>query len=246
MQVHDGIIVDKNMREINKVINELKEARYNIEIEAIFTDYLNVNIKYLDKNTFELIQPQIIQQIMEDLEVMKKHCTSPQIPAKSSRFLQRFRNSKSYDKNRHHRSLIGELNFLEKSTRLDIAYAAHQCARFSSDPKIELVEAIEYIIAYLSVIEDKGIIMQPTSEYMLEVYNDEDFVGNWTAKHDVSTAKLGTEFFITFAKFLILWTSKLQTQMALRCMALSSSLREFISSMDLIEELILKNIIQIL
>ena len=42
------------MSEINKVINELKEARYNIEDRSNITDYLGVDFKYLDKNTLEL------------------------------------------------------------------------------------------------------------------------------------------------------------------------------------------------
>ena len=106
---------------------------------------------------------------------MKKNFTPPQIPAKSSRILQRFKDSKSYDKNWHYRSLIGKLNFLEKSTRPDIAYAVHQCPRFSSDHKFEHAEAIENIIKYLSGPKDKGIIMKPTLEPMLEVYADADF-----------------------------------------------------------------------
>ena len=50
----DGITVDKNMSEINNVINELKEAGYNIEDRGNITDYLGINFKYIDKNTLEL------------------------------------------------------------------------------------------------------------------------------------------------------------------------------------------------
>ena len=34
-----------------------------------------------------------------------------------------------------YRSVIGKLNYLEKSTRPDIVYAVHQCTRFSSNPR---------------------------------------------------------------------------------------------------------------
>ena len=53
----DGIIVEKNMKEINNVINEVKESGYNIEERGNIMDYLGVNFKYLDKNTLELTQP---------------------------------------------------------------------------------------------------------------------------------------------------------------------------------------------
>ena len=94
--------------------------------------------------------------------------------------------------------------------------------------------------------------MKTTLEPMLEVYADVNFVGNWnkvTFKHDVSTAKSRTGFLITFAKCPIMWTSKLQTQIALSTkeaeyITLSISLRKEIHIMDLIKKLRLKNIIE--
>ena len=35
------------------------------------------------------------------------------------------------------RSVIGMLNYLDKGSRSDIAYATHQCARFVDNPKVE-------------------------------------------------------------------------------------------------------------
>ena len=83
--------------------------------------------------------------------------------------------------------------------------------------------------------------MKPNEDPILEVYADADFSGNWnrkTAQHDSSTAKSRTGFIIYFAKCPIMWTSKLQTQIALSTteaeyMALSSALREAIPLMEL-------------
>ena len=83
--------------------------------------------------------------------------------------MQRFKNSQAYNNSWHFRSIIGKQNFLEKSTRSDIAYAVHQCARLSSDPKIEDAEAIESLAKYLAGIKDKGIIIKPITEPILEV-----------------------------------------------------------------------------
>ena len=86
--------------------------------------------------------------------------------------------------------------------------------------------------------------MKPSKEAILEVYADADFDVNWnkaTAKDDGSTAKSRTGIVITFAKCPILWTSKLQTEIALNTieaeyMALSSSLRrEALLLLELIE-----------
>ena len=68
----------------------------------------------------------------------------------------------------------------------------HQCARFSSDPKVEHARAVEYLVKYLEGTKNKEIIMQPKEGPILEVFADADFSGNWnknTAEFDSSTAK---------------------------------------------------------
>ena len=184
---------------------------------------------------------------------MKKKFTSPQVPAKSSQILQRYKDSRFHDKSWTYRSIMGKLNYLEKSTRPDIVYAVNQCARFSSDPKVEHARAVEYLVKYLAGTKNKGIIMQPKEGQILEVFADTDFSGNWnknTAEFDSSTAKSRTGFIIYFAKVPIMWTSKLQTQIALSTteaeyMALSSALRETIPLIQLVKEMREQSIVSI-
>ena len=147
----------------------------------------------------------------------------------------------------------GKLNYPEKSTRPDIAYAVHQCARFSSDPKVEYTRAVEYLVKYLEGTKNKEIIMQSKEGPILEVFADADFSGNWnknTAEFDSSTAKLRTGFIIYFAKVPLMWTSKLQTQIALstteaKYMALSSALRETIPLIQLVKKMREQSIVSI-
>jgi hypothetical protein len=68
---------------------------------------------------------------------------------------------------------------LEKPTRPDIAYAVHQCARFSAEPKQQHGEAIRWIARYLKGTRDKGIILTPDADEQLEIYVDTDFAGYW-------------------------------------------------------------------
>ena len=44
-----------------------------------------------------------------------------------------------------YRSVIGKLNYLAQCTCPDIVYAMHQCAHFSSNPRKEHTNAVEYI-----------------------------------------------------------------------------------------------------
>jgi hypothetical protein len=88
--------------------------------------------------------------------------------------------------------VIGKLNFLEKSTRPDIAYAIHQCARFCEDPKQVHFDAVIHLTKYLAGTTDQGIILDPKHDKSFEVYADADFAENWnkiTVHKDPSTAK---------------------------------------------------------
>ena len=127
---------------------------------------------------------------------MKKKFVPPTIPAKSSKILHRYENAEDSDNRCNYSSIIGRLHLLEKNTQPDIAYATHQCACFSYDPKQQHTEAVEYLIKYLHAAKDKGIIMKPKGKPIIEIYTDADFSGNWnkaTASKDPSTAKSRTE-----------------------------------------------------
>ena len=104
--------------------------------------------------------------------------------------------------------------FLEKSTRGELAYAIHQCARFSENPKQSHTEAVLRICRYLQATKNSGLILEP-KDPIFECYADADFCGLWNkegAGIDPNTARSRTGYVILFAKCAILWASKLQTE----------------------------------
>ena len=82
----------------------------------------------------ELSQPQLIKSILKDLN-FQANMKMKEIPALSSVILQKDNEGEDFKKDFHYQSIIGKLNFLEKSTRLDISYTVNQCMRFSEKPK---------------------------------------------------------------------------------------------------------------
>jgi hypothetical protein len=140
--------------------------------------------------------------------------------------------------------VIGKLSYLEKCTRPDIAYAVHQCARFASDPKKEHTQAIKLIGRYLLGTRNKGILRTPNDD-ALSCYADAGFTGDWNveiAATDPSTARSRTGFIIQYAGCPLLWSSRLQTEIALSTteseyISLSTALREVIPLLRSIEEL---------
>ena len=242
--VDDGIIYSSNEAAIDKVITEL-QATFDVEDKGSVIDYLGIHFTK-EHDSYKLTQSHLIDQLVEDVGLKHKQFKTPKIPAHSSRILLRRPEEKPFDHNKfHYRSVIGKLNYLEKNTRPDIAYAVHQLARFSSEPKTSHGEAAVHLVKYLHGTRSQGLHFKPNSNKSLTVYVDADFSGNWdrlTAKNDESTAKSRSGFIVLFANCPLLWSSKLQTSIALSTteaeyVALSNSLREVIPIMNLISEM---------
>ena len=57
--------------------------------------------------------------------------------------------------------MIGKINYLAVTTRPDIVFAVHQCAKYSVDPKQSHEEAVKRIGRYLKKTKDKGLVFTP-------------------------------------------------------------------------------------
>ena len=144
----------------------------------------------------------------------------------------------------HYRGLIGKLNFLEKSTRGELGYAVHQCARFCEQPTTTHTEAVHHIVRFLAGTRNDGIILNP-KEQSFECYADADFCGLWnqdTAEHDSNTARSRIGYILTYAACPLVWCSKLAGPHCLSTteaeyISLSVALRQVIPVMDLLEEM---------
>ena len=91
---------------------------------------------------------------------MKDNTKPRTIPASSSKLLHKDADRESIKANFHYRSMIGKLNFLEKSTHPDISVSIHQCAQFQDNPNRSYLEAVRTIGHYLRGTRDTGIMMR--------------------------------------------------------------------------------------
>jgi hypothetical protein len=241
--VDDGIFFGPSLKAIDKAMQDLTKAGYKLEMMGDVKDYLGINFETLHDGRIKMSQPQLIEQILKDVGLTDKSNVKS-TPSRMS-ILQRDAKGSPTKAEFHYRSVVGKLNFLEKGTRPDIAYATHQCARFSEEPKQTHTDAVMWLCKYLLDTKDEGIIYDPQKLKSIEVYADADFCGNWnrvTAGQDVSTAKSRTGYLIKFAACPIVWISKLQSQIALSTteaeyISLSQSLRDAIPLMQLIKEM---------
>ena len=112
---------------------------------------------------FHLTQPRLIESILQDLRLDGKKVKTKDTPMASSKLLGRHKKSEDFDGHFNYRRVIGKLNFLEQSTRGDISYATHMCARFCNSPKVEHGEAVKWLGRYLKENSRQGLHHSPRS-----------------------------------------------------------------------------------
>ena len=116
-------------------------------------------------------------------------------------------------------SVIGMLLYLGHS-RPDIAFATHQCTCYTFASKQLHGDALKRIGPYLKGTLDKGLILCPSDDLKIDCYPDADFAGLWNCdnKNDPHCVQSWTGNVICVSNSPVLWTSKLQTEIALSTM----------------------------
>ena len=113
-----------------------------------------------------------------------------------------------------YRSIVGILLYLAGSTRPDIAYAVHQCARFSHLPKASHEIGVKHIVRYLKGTRDKGLIMKPNAlDLKLDFSADADFAGLFASEDKLDPvnvkSRTGVLLLLYFGGVQVCWSSKL-------------------------------------
>ena len=242
--VDDGIIIDSDKSRIDAIFDEFKSHNFEVTDEGDLKDYLGVDISPQSDGSIHLSQSKLIEQILNDMN-FQDNTTSVPCPARVGVVLTKHTESDEHKADWHYRSIIGKLNFLEKSTRPDLAFAVHNAARFSSDPREPHSDAVKRICRYLVGTRNKGYYMQPDYNLGFEVYADADFAGTWnkdTAENDPATAQSRAGYLIRLAGCPILWASRLMREICLSTTeaeycCLSEALRQVIPLMNIITEL---------
>jgi hypothetical protein len=239
----DSILMGPDDNELEFLLQEMHK-RFKIQEEGDLCEYLGVKIKKESNGSITLTQPQLIESIFRDLKLEGDNIKGRQTPALKTRILHKDEKGELFNNSFHYRSVIGKLNYLEKSTRPDISYAVHQCARFSLDPRQSHDVAVRYIARYLAGTKTRGLHLSPNAKQSHECYVNASHAGDWkqqSAADDPSTAKSRTGYIITFANCPLVWASKLQTKIALstteaESFALSTATREFLPMLTLAKE----------
>ena len=229
---------------------QLPEPRsFVLEDQGPLKDYLGIEIKESidsaanqDHRTIHVTQKHLIDKILRTTGMDKDHVTPSSVPAAPSVRLNP--QGKHCDKPPfNYRSAIGQLNYLAATTRPELAFAVHQCARFCADPKEVHYKAVKKIARYLYGTKDKGLVLRP-KDVDLHCYADADFAGNYVKGEgdEPSSVKSRSGFIVLYAGCPIAWQSKLQTEVALSTteseyISLSQATRTLLFLIELFQEI---------
>ena len=240
--VDDCLLFSRSAASLTALILAL-QVDFVLTDEGDISDYLGIRIIKHKNGSIELTQPALIRRVVELLGI-RDESKIHETPVVHHGLLHSDVEGPARKQHWHYRSAIGMLNYLAMSTRPDIAFATHQCARFCTDPKLSHEQAVKRICRYLAGTPDKGLLFTPDPTQSLHCFVDADFAGLWNVgdSQDPISVMSRTGFVLFYGGCPLLWLSKLQTEVALSTteaeyIALSQSLRDVIPLLGLLAEL---------
>eukprot|EP00956_Cyclotella_meneghiniana_P016664 scaffold26464_cov80-Cyclotella_meneghiniana.AAC.2 len=242
----DLLIYSKTRDPIVNLIEKLQHDGIKLREEGEAEGFLGVDIKRDPNGSstgITLTQTGLISRIITALGMDSVYTTKKDTPAEASP-LPKDVDGEPADPTFPYASIIGMLLYLSGHSRPDIAFAVHQCARYTFKPTKRHVAALKRIGRYLKGTKSKGLILNPSKHLHVDCYPDADFAGLYghEDKQDPHCVRSRTGYVILLANCPILWKSKLQTEIALSTMeaeyvALSQSCKDLFPLLDQIMEL---------
>ena len=240
--VDDCLFFAKDGNDIDEVINGIQQTGMALTKEDSVAGFLGVLMDHSpDTGHVTLTQTGLIDRIITatGLEGANlKHAPAPEAT------LPRDLGGQPFDASFNYASVVGMLMYLANNSRPDISFAVHQCARHTHNPTRMHGEYLKHIVKYLKGTRTKGLILNPTGSLHIDCMVDADFAGLWNREDDQDPhcVKSRTGFVILLGGCPVIWTSKLQTEIAMSTMeaeyiALSTACRDLIPLRDLVLEI---------
>ena len=228
---------------IDKLLDDLRnKCGLDLNVENDMAGYLGVYIEKREDNKLELTQRGLTERILKALG-LESSSNRAATPAEK-RALGADTDGPPCQESFNYASVIGMLMYLSNTTRPDISFAVHQCARFTHHPRRSHELALKRIGRYLVGTKDKGMILDPSQDLDIDCYVDSDFAGLWGSEpaHLPISVKSRSGWVITVGGCPVIWASKLQTNIALSTMqaeyvALSSAMRDLLPFKALMVEI---------
>ena len=135
--------------------------------EGDVKSYLGMNVRKYPNGTITMRKPAIIDKILNRLGVCDE---SKLYDTPENVILTRDEDGNGRKQEWHYCSVIGQMNYLALTTRPDIIFDVHQCAKYIIDTKQPYEEADKRIGRYLNKAKYKGLFFIPDGSNGIECY----------------------------------------------------------------------------
>ena len=242
--VDDCLIFGKSKEVADKVIQDLHN-KFTLTEEGDVSAYLGVVVDInQEDDSISLTQPYLIDRIIAELGGAISEANVKSTPSVYKEILHKDTDGPERKQSWNYRSVIGMLNYLSASTRPDILFAVHQCARFAANPKLSHERAVKRIVRYLKGTKNNGLILRPNPQDGIKCYVDADFAGGYSedTRDDPRSVYSRTGYVIIYYACPVLWVSKMQTEISLSTVeaeyvALSTAMPDLLPFVDQVKEL---------
>ena len=141
--VDDILLWSKDVKHINELAEELRKQGLLLEQEDDAAGFLGVRLERVEgTNLLEMKQTGLIDRVLETLGLDVGTVNGKATPAERAPLV-KDADGPVASGDFSYSSVVGMLLYLAGHSRPDIAYAVHQCARFSSSPKQSHAEAVK-------------------------------------------------------------------------------------------------------
>jgi histone deacetylase 1/2 len=175
--VDDVLLYSKSADAIDSLLDNLQAAGVGIRKEGTAEGFLGVDISRdisASGPTITLLQKGLAKRIVEALGLCSQNATAISTPAEASP-LPKDADGEPASGTFNYAAVVGMLLYLSGHSRPDIAFAVHQCARYTFKPTRRHELALIRIGRYLKGTLDKGLVMKPCDEPRIDCYPDADF-----------------------------------------------------------------------
>ena len=156
--VDNAILLGQDQAAIDKVLQGLDESGLDYNLLGDLASYLGVKITKSGDGSVELTQPHLTNTLIAALGL--EDSNSKLTPA--SQALGKSENEAKFQEEFNYRPVVGMGMYIGNHSRLDCAFAIHQCARFSADPRHVHGEALKRIGHYLKGTRARGFARHAT------------------------------------------------------------------------------------
>ena len=145
-------------------------------MEGDMTAFLGIQFKCISGREIEMQQIGLIERVLKATGL--QDCYPDKMPA-SQKPLGTDKDGLEFAEQWSYSSVVGMLLYLAANSRPEIAYAVHQCRRFTHNPKASHRAAMKQICSYLQGTKTKGLILKPSKQLTVDCFVNVDIAGQW-------------------------------------------------------------------